>query len=274
MNDEVSIRILNMSQDFSKVKQLQQLIWQRRIEDTISIYIMHSVSHNGGAVIGAERDNNLVGFAFCFVAERADDVTIWSHISGVHPDYQGYGIGKKLKFFQRTWAMERGHRKIAWTFDPLQRGNANFNFNHLGALGIKYHVDYYGNMDDIINEGLATDRLEAVWNLYDPKVMTIVDGNLLETRQDNFHNSDFLLQNHDGTLYQKSISTLTKSTYCIEIPYNITQLKKANIAQAISWQLAIRNMMLRTFSHGYYISGFVKENSICWYVVSKKNDFI
>ena len=65
---------------------------------------------------------------------------------------------------------------MAWTFDPLQAGNANFNFNRLGTTARIYSVNHYGDMQDGINAGMASDRLEAQWQLDSPHVIALAEG--------------------------------------------------------------------------------------------------
>jgi predicted GNAT superfamily acetyltransferase len=52
---------------------------------------------------------------------------------------------------------------VTWTFDPLVRRNAWLNISKLGAAVEAYLPDFYGRMDDGINDGDETDRLLAVW---------------------------------------------------------------------------------------------------------------
>ncbi len=53
---------------------------------------------------------------------------------------------------------------MRWTYDPLQLGNAHLNLRSLGAVGARYHANYYGAMGGI-NGGLPSDRLVVEWDL-------------------------------------------------------------------------------------------------------------
>src|SRR5205823_2553549 len=64
---------------------------------------------------------------------------------------------------QRAWAKDQGLDLVAWSFDPLQAGNANFNLNRLGATSRTYEVNYFGDRTDALNTGLDTDRLLVEW---------------------------------------------------------------------------------------------------------------
>ena len=108
-----------------------------------------------------------MGAAAGFLAEH-DGPALHSHLAAVAPAARGLGAGAAIKFHQRQWAAARGLRTITWTFDPLIRRNAWFNLAKLGAAVEAYLPDFYGRMDDGINDGDATDRLLVVWAVTPP----------------------------------------------------------------------------------------------------------
>jgi predicted GNAT superfamily acetyltransferase len=266
MGENVTLRVLHTMEEFAIVVELQQTIWGMAKQDTVSPYIMNAMSHNGGSIIAAEIDGRMVGFCLGFAGKRGDSVLLWSHMAGVLSEYQGQRIGYLLKQEQRTWALANGYDTIAWTFDPLQRGNANFNFKYLGATSNTYHVNVYGEMTDAINAGLASDRLEATWHLRDSHVIALADGAAPHDNRESFLDEVFLVW--DGVA-KASSTPLSNAAYCIEIPYHIGELKKSDKAQAIQWQLAVRQAMLSAFEQGYVACDFVIRDGRCWYVVRK-----
>ncbi len=74
-------------------------------------------------------------------------------------------MGTAIKRAQRDWCLARGITTMTWTFDPLIRRNATFNIARLQAVGVSYHPDYYGPMDDGYNAGVPTDRVLVRWDL-------------------------------------------------------------------------------------------------------------
>jgi predicted GNAT superfamily acetyltransferase len=124
--------------------------------------LLRAISHAGGYVAGA-RDGRgvLVGAAMGFLAEH-DGPALHSHLAAVSPALRGQGVGLALKLHQREWALAHGLVAVTWTFDPLVRRNAWFNLGKLGAGVDAYLPDFYGPMDDGINDGDETDRLFAV----------------------------------------------------------------------------------------------------------------
>jgi len=268
MSENVTMRVLQTMEEFAIVVELQQKIWGMAKQDTVTPYIMNAMSHNGGSIIAAEIDGQMVGFCLGFAGKRDASVLLWSHMAGVLPEYQGRSIGFLLKQEQRTWALENGYDTISWTFDPLQRGNANFNLKHLGAIANTYHVNLYGEMTDAINAGLASDRLEATWHLHDEHVATLAEGVSPSPNEETFPDEAFLVRASDDIIAQPT--SLTSDTYCIEIPYHISELKKHDKPQAIQWQLTVRQAMLAAFEQGYAARDFIVGDGRCWYVLKKE----
>lgn len=118
----------------------------------------------GGVVLLAWDDDLPVGFLFSFPAQYQGEHVLWSHETAVLPHYLHQGIGAELKLSQRRTAAQMGYERIAWTYDPLVARNAHFNLNKLGAQVSAYKINAYGaDEDDLVNQGIETDRFIAVW---------------------------------------------------------------------------------------------------------------
>jgi predicted GNAT superfamily acetyltransferase len=268
MTSGILIHELDQMHEFEEALALQQTVWHMTPGECILPHIMRAASLNGGVVVGATHNGRLVGFCFGFPAKRGDTWMLWSFATGVHPDYQGQGIGYSLKQAQRAWAQENGYALIAWTFDPLQRGNANFNFNRLGVIVRSYHVDFYGQMNDGINMGLASDRFEALWDSSDNRGAEY--DRAASARADK-PGQVFFLQTDDGeTMVQSGTMSWDAETYAVEIPYDISGLKRNDLDSAIQWQLAFRDTVQRALAAGYIVSGFVVQRPRCWYVLRRQ----
>ena len=50
---------------------------------------------------------------------------------------------------------------MTWTYDPLIGANSQVNYSHLHTLNRTYHINYYGDRNDIYNAQLETDRFEV-----------------------------------------------------------------------------------------------------------------
>ncbi len=137
--------------------------------------------HAGGFTMGAFAGNQLVGFVLSVAAFTGDRRFFYSHMAAVKKDFQGFGIGAKLKWAQREMALEKGVNFIKWTFQPVQSRNAFFNLQKLGAVIKQYEPNFYGTDystagDYSENIGLDSDRLFAEWHLADEKVEKLSKG--------------------------------------------------------------------------------------------------
>jgi predicted GNAT superfamily acetyltransferase/predicted GIY-YIG superfamily endonuclease len=263
-------RSLDHTEEFEQFVDLEVAVWQLDSRDAVPTSLIHALVSVGGLAVGAYDADRLVGLALAFPGRRDGRWILWSHMVGVHPDYQNNGVGFGLKQFQRTWALEHGYKVISWTFDPLQSGNANFNLHCLGAVSCIYHVNFYGEMVDGINAGLPSDRLEVVWNLSSPHVKSLAikrvvpssvlpPDSLCVLRFDSEYKKlvvDLsMLESHTGPLY-------------VEIPNRINWLKQVDLESALSWRLVLREALQLAFSRGYVASDSLSVDNRCFYVLT------
>ena len=270
MSSELQIREIHSMPDIMATLELQESVWQMQPYECASPYTLNAVVHNGGNIMGAFSGDQIVGFTFAFAGIRDGKLWLWSHMAGIRPGFQGQRIGFKLKQAQRTWALNNGYDTIAWTFDPMQRGNANFNFFQLGATAHTYYVDHYGAMQDNINAGLASDRLEAVWDLNDPYVVHLAsDGS--PTAHDYADTPFLVYVDSEDEIHSETPFNFEHDTYCVEIPYSVAQLKQTDIERAKTWQLYIRTAITSLMTKGFTVSTFISNKPKCWYVLQQRD---
>ncbi len=270
MSDQIIIRALTNMADLSATADLQKAIWEMHDVEVASPHTLRAIVHSGGAVFGAESDGRLVGFCFGFAALRDREIWLWSHMAGVLPEMQGSGIGFLLKQAQREWALAKGYRRMAWTFDPMQSGNANFNFNRLGVTAGRYSVDHYGEMQDGINAGLASDRLEAQWQLDSPKVIALAESSFLQSEDDLPDALKMVVSDKRGALQYRQPPTSSGMVFGVEIPADIAELKLFDLKRAKQWQLYVRAAMTEMLAAGYGVTGFIRQGDKAWYVLSRE----
>lgn len=269
MNDLI-LREVHLMTEFEALVELQQAIWGMSPEAAASPYVMMATSHNGGGVIGAELKGRLIGFCYGFAAWRGGSPFLWSHMAGVLPEYRGQGVGFQLKHAQRKWAIQQGYSVMSWTFDPLQNGNANFNFRHLGVVCDTYHVNHYGEMTDAINAGLASDRLEVQWHLNDDRVVASAESGLLEGITSNYDSQAFALRAEEDNEPLRSSDAAFEYPLCfVETPFQIGALKQNDIEKARRWQLAVRWALQKALQHGFLMVDFASEGGRGWYVLKR-----
>ena len=135
----------------------------------------------GGFTLGAYIGGRLAGFVLSVPAFQRGERAFYSHMTGVRPEFQSHGIGAKLKWAQRTRALDGGVRYLKWTFEPVKARNAYFNLEKLGATVREYQPNFYGT--DYATSpggqekiGMQSDRLFAEWDLESPKVRALAVG--------------------------------------------------------------------------------------------------
>ena len=258
MAGEIVIRQLSKMADLMATVDLQKAVWRMHDVEVSSPHTLRAIAHSGGVVLGAEQDGRLIGFCTGFAAIRDEEPMIWSHMACVHPDLQGRGIGLRLKQAQREWALAKGIRRMAWTFDPLQSGNANFNFNRLGVTARHYSPNHYGDMQDSINAGLASDRLEALWQLEAPTSTQPPDALTM------------VVLVKRGALRYRPPDAEGGGPFGIEIPADIAALKQTDLARAQAWQRHVRAAMTELLAAGYIVSGFTRQGDRGWYALTRE----
>ncbi len=161
----LDVRELHTMEDLDTISRLYAEIWGTAADSPpVSAEVMRALSHAGNYVAGAYEQGHLVGASVGFYGDPVG-TTLHSHITGAS---QGRGIGLALKLHQRRWALDRGLKRITWTYDPLIRRNAYFNLVKLGARPEEYLRSFYGAMDDAINGGDESDRVLTAWDLAAP----------------------------------------------------------------------------------------------------------
>jgi predicted GNAT superfamily acetyltransferase len=160
----ISARLVEQWDDLEAAVDVILGVWGDGAVALASPALLRTYSHYGNPVIGAFVDDVLCGVSIGFLAS-APEVHLHSHITGVLPAYQHLGIGYELKTTQRAWCREHGIALVTWTFDPMLARNAHFNLRKLGAVARRLLPSFYGAMDDDINRGDATDRLEVQWDV-------------------------------------------------------------------------------------------------------------
>ncbi len=245
-------RAIESIEELEQVVDLEIIVWDLPARDATPAGLLHAMVCNGSLVLGAFDGDKLIGMALMFPSSRHKYKLLWSHMAAVHPDYQGQGVGFGLKQFQRSWALENGYNTIGWTFDPLQRGNANFNLHVLGGLTNTYHVNFYGVLTDGLNAGLPSDRLEIMWALRNPRVkqLSMQESPISLFISDEITQHHLLLHSHNDTLIINKL-TSANQFYLAEIPQNINQMKRQSQNVAISWRLALRETLQTAFLAGY-----------------------
>ena len=168
----LTIRSLTTADAIRPLEDLQYRVWGFDPVEVVPLHVLLTAARHGGSLLGAYRRDRMVGFAFGFRGTDLDGTpALCSHLLAVDPDARGAGVAIALKHAQRSHALADGIRRVVWTFDPLEHGNARLNLARLAGRTDRYLTDLYGPLRDTLNAGLPTDRLEVVWDLNDSDVV-------------------------------------------------------------------------------------------------------
>lgn len=168
--DNIVIRECRTVEELSECVSLQREVFALPEIELSPVRHFIVTKNAGGWALGAYDGERLVGFVLSVPAFLRDEPAFYSHMTGVRPEYQSYGIGARLKWAQRLRALGEGVRYIKWTFQPVQARNAFFNLEKLGATVREYRANFYGTDYSTApgqgtQIGLDSDRLFAEWDL-------------------------------------------------------------------------------------------------------------
>jgi len=189
----------------------------------------------GGFALGAFAEGKLVGFVLSVPAFLRGEKAFYSHMTAVRSAFQSFGIGQRLKWAQRSRALELGVSLIKWTFEPVKARNAFFNLEKLGAIVTEYHENFYGtDYSSSRTIGLASDRLFAEWHLESPKVTALAEG--------------------------REYVEVSEPRQTIKIMNNWHALVESDIERAIAEQKRIRREFETAFEQGLIGRGFRRDD--------------
>ncbi|MGD2206087.1 MAG: GNAT family N-acetyltransferase [Anaerolineae bacterium] len=263
MINDITIRLLESVDEFQACHQVQKVAWQFPDLLIIPYTQIITVQQNGGAVLGAFDGAELIGFVFGYLGrQRTRPLYLFSQRMGVLPAYQGKGIGERLKWAQRAWAVEQGLDRVLWTYDPLESPNAWLNITKLGGLARHYERDIYGQHNTPLHNHLPSDRLLVEWELLSERVLARLSADWSPPTVDE------LLTQADPPLNPVSWdsrghpcsgpSDLSRDerTLLVEVPAAWQDLRKADMALAADWRGKTRKSFEHYLAQGYVVSGY------------------
>ncbi len=275
----VTIRPVQTVAEYRACQEIQRRAWGITEDGyVVPVATMISVQHAGGLVLGAFEGERLIGFAFAYLGRVHGKWALYSQLVAVDPSVQSHGVGGALKLAQRAWAREQGLALVAWSFDPLQAGNANFNLHRLGAFTRTYYVNYFGERTDALNAGLDTDRLLVEWPVEDrPRPWLGEDLAPIEVIESSVTVEGMRvplgLAEAFHRLCAANGSAAADHPLHLEIPADIAVLKARDLALARRWQQAVREAFLQAFAAGYIAMDFHRlagpEGARAWYVLRR-----
>jgi predicted GNAT superfamily acetyltransferase len=238
-------------------------IWEREGAAPISSDTLTALAHSGNYVVGARAGDDLDGGLVGWLGGTPPGgLLLHSHILGVRPGGQTQGLGFELKQHQRRWCLARGIKLIEWTFDPLVRRNAYFNFTKLGAEASEYLVNFYGPMADGINAGQESDRLLISWRLDSTRAESAAAGRRAVVEETG--GEPILVEGPHG---QPSLSQSSAAKKLVKVPDDIVAVRREDPARARAWRQAVREALGGSLGAGYSVTGVTRTG---WYVLERR----
>jgi len=226
----VEIRLVQSQQEYAACEAMSRDVWGAAERNVVPRELLLTMQLNGGLVHGAFRpDGALVGFCFAFLGRRDGQLRLCSHQLAVLPEYRGAGVGIALKQAQGADALLRGYELIAWTFDPLEARNAYINLHRLGCIARLYDRNHYGEMEDELNRGLPSDRLEAEWWLQRDRPLVMLDDPVA-----------LLKVGADGGPVRNPGAVAGQRTALIAVPSDFQAVKHQSLELAARWRMESR----------------------------------
>ncbi len=268
----VSIRPLTALDEIDAVVALQRSVW----DDPTTVIYQHmlvSFIRNGGLLLGALKNDQLVGFVLGYLGTETPDSTrpamanlkMVSQRMAVLPEYRGCGLGYALKLAQRDFAVQQGIRLITWTFDPLSSRNAHLNIHKLGCIVQTYAQDFFGTKPSpLVNLG-QSDRLVADWRVTSSRVEQRLSGKRPPLNMEQYLSANTAIVNPSvmgaNALPQPGAPHPTHGMLAlVEIPTNFDSILKADESLAQVWRAHGREVFLQAIQAGYIVTDFIRAN--------------
>lgn len=261
---DIKIRLLTTIEDFNEMQIIEEAVWEM---PPIPVHQTFTAASNGGIFLGAFLEDKLIGFLNSFPGYDYHTKTAYlcSHMMGILPEYRHLGLGKTLKLKQAEIAREYGYVKIVWTFDPLESRNAYLNIHKLGAVGAIYSPDYYGSLNDQLNQGLPTDRMIIEWDLV----------NVKKSIHANINDEHILLtqKNQSPSTLATFDTGVQKEFWLVGVPENFQEIKKNNFPLARKWRYATREIFNGLYAAGYQATDIIRapETAQSYFVFTLKH---
>ncbi|MGV3617396.1 MAG: GNAT family N-acetyltransferase [Fimbriimonas sp.] len=229
-------------EELHELVQIQQTIWQGPVSETMPGHALLVMAKTGGLVLLARNeDGTIIGFLMALLAEDriSKENYLNMHMVGVLPEFQSGGVAYALHEASRAIALERGMRKMTWTFDPLICRNANLYLRKVGAVVDTFIPNEYGIIQSELYGLVRSDRFGATWYLAH------------DYREPFSPDADLQLGHRDGAPVLYDLEPVRDRQQILTIPPDILGLRKRDPALALEWQTTIKVAIERLLAAGF-----------------------
>ena len=273
------IKLLESPEEMTLVEELQRVVWPGSETDVVPAHVFITATHNGGMVIGAFLEEELIGFVFGFpgldFTPDGPRPKHCSHMMGIKPGQRDAGVGFALKRAQWQMVRKQGIDHITWTYDSLLSRNAYLNISKLGAVCNSYRRAEYGEMRDGLNAGLPSDRFQVDWWINTRRVEQRLSKHARgPLKLDGISKAELqplytpLIGTSNWLQPPEHFAPLEGNLLLAEIPSDFGALKDADFAIARDWRFFTREVFETVFAAGYIVTDFVFDGGHSFYVLS------
>lgn len=228
--DGIDICVLTELAEFRETASIQQVVWGFSELDTVPPRLFIVNEHVGGLALGAYDGDRMIGFSFAMAGCRpTGEGFLHSNMTGLLPEYQSRGLGRRIKLRQRAEALAYGYRLVEWTFDPLEIRNAYFNIEKLGAVARAFRPNCYGITSSKLHGSIPTDRLVAEWEIDTDRARYAVERG----------------RSPGGDVARE-----------IAVPAEAARVRSTNPARTLAIQSGVRKQFQAAFAGGLVVTGF------------------
>ncbi len=268
------VKPIEDKEDFRECENIQKTIYPLNEVGIVPGYLMEISARHGGITLGTYEQEKLIGFSYAFPAySRKNGYYLFSDTMGLYPPYQKRSLGFAMKQEQCRIALEKGAKKIVWTYDPLLGQNANLNIRKLGGIVNRYDQEKYNEVSIDIGVTIPADRFYLQWQIHSERVKKRVFylevPKMRYRKQLNFTSitkTNFIRKNITQYGIVKEVSyrelddirlDLELPSLVIEIPYDYKNLRMEFPFVARDWRLKTRQVFNRYINEkGYRVYEF------------------
>lgn len=242
------LRMLHLPSEMVAATELVASVWQVDVHQShVNPGLLTALAHAGNYVAGGFRDGELVAVCVGFF-HPPHEQALHSHLAGVRSDVIGAGWGNAIKHHQRAWCLERGVKRVTWTYDPLVARNAYFNVHKLGCSIAAYLPDFYGVMGDGLNAGQPSDRVLVAWDLERPGPRAPAAPGAPPPVA--------VLWSEDGRPVLDHRRATGLRTCRVEVPHDIEQVRRSDPDLAVAWRAALGEALGTLLADGWTVTDF------------------
>jgi predicted GNAT superfamily acetyltransferase len=268
------IRPFKTLEEYRGCVALQEETWGHGYSDIVPPATLKVAQILGGVAAGAwAPDGSLAGFVFGMTGVREGEIVHWSDMLVVRRGIRDSGLGTRLKAYQRSVMLERGVKKMFWTFDPLQSRNAYLNFAKLGIVVREYVQDMYGETDSPLHRGIGTDRFIASWLMDSARVIRRMAGTERGPNAEVLQDCREVLGatapvTSGGSPCPSSLQLrAADAVVSVAIPADISGVMAESLQLAVAWREATRTVLTHYTGRGYEVRELVRGEDASHYLL-------